>query len=75
MVPLALYHVRARLDFRAQTLRHTKFIIHGNEDLSCEPGARTSLRFWEGQRSWKGQRSWEGLQFWEGQRFWEIKRF
>ena len=45
MVPLALYHIRARLGFRAQTLGQTKFIVHENEDPSCEPGARKRLRF------------------------------
>ena len=56
MVPLVLYHTRARLDFQAQTLGHTKFIVHENEDPFCEPGARTRLQFWEDKRSWEGQR-------------------
>ena len=33
MAPLALYHVRAHLGFRAQTLGHTKFIVHENQDF------------------------------------------
>ena len=45
MVPLALYHIRAGLGFRTETSGYTKFIVHENEDPSCEPGARTILRF------------------------------
>ena len=36
MAPLALYNIKARLGFRAQTLGHTKIIVHENEDQSCK---------------------------------------
>ena len=41
-VPLALYHIRAHLSFRAQILGYTKFIVHENQHPYCESGPERS---------------------------------
>ena len=78
MVPLAFCHLRARLGFRAQTLSHTKFIVHENEDLSCELVRGQGCDFEKVSDLGKASdllRSWKGLRFWEGQRFWKFSDF